>query len=303
LSFVRTVLGDVPAIDLGVTAAHEHLIIDSPVVAATFPEIHLPSVEEAVNELEPWRRAGLGAAVDAMPVAQGGDASRLAAISRRSAVHVVASTGRHTARYDVDRVPDDVSGLTDQFVADLTDSEHPCGVIKVAVGPEGFDLRTRRVFAAAAAASAETGAPILTHCEEGRGGLEQVHLLIDLGVDPGRIALSHTDKVDDPGYHDEVLATGASLVYDQGLRQPERTVRLVTAMVDAGHSAGIMLGTDGARRALWSTLGGRPGLAWMLSGLVPELRRAGVTDTDLATILVSNPARWLEWDEPGGSAT
>jgi phosphotriesterase-related protein len=303
VSVVRTVLGDVPAIELGVTAAHEHLIIDSPVVAARFPEIHLDSVEDAVSELEPWRRAGLGSVVDAMPVAQGGDAARLAEISRRSGVHVVASTGRHTARYDINAVPDDVSGLTDQFLADLTGPAHPCGVIKVSTGPDGVDRRARTIFSAAATASAETGAPILTHCEEGRGGLEQVHLLIHLGVDPGRVALSHTDKVDDPGYHAELLASGVSLVYDQGLRQPERTVRLVTAMVDAGHTAGIMLGTDGARRTLWSTLGGRPGLAWMLGGLVPELRQAGVTDTDLDAILVRNPARWLEWDEPGGSAT
>jgi phosphotriesterase-related protein len=303
LSVVRTVLGDVPAAALGVTAAHEHLIIDSPVVAARFPEIHLDSVDDAVAELEPWRAAGLVTVVDAMPVAQGGDAARLAAISRRCAVHVVASTGRHTARYDIDAVPNDVAGLTAQFVADLTGPEHPCGVVKVAVGPDGVDRRARTIFSAAAAASAETGAPILTHCENGLGALEQLALLGELGVPLSRIALSHTDKIDDPGYHAEVLASGVSLVYDQGLRRPERTVRLVTAMVDAGHSAGIVLGTDGARRTLWSTLGGGPGLAWMLTGLVPELRQAGVGDTALDSILVRNPARWLEWDEPGSPAT
>jgi phosphotriesterase-related protein len=241
--------------------------------------------------------------VDAMPVAQGGDAARLAEISRRSGVHVIASTGLHTTRYDLAAPPDDRSDLAAGFVADLTRPDFPCGVVKVSVGPEGIDERARLLFAAAADASARIGAPILTHCEGGMGALEQVELLAGHGVDPGRVALSHTDRVDDLGYHAELLASGVNVVYDQGLRQPETTVRLVTAMVDAGHAAGIMLGTDGARRTLWSALGGRPGLAWMLSGLAPELRGAGVTDTDLATILVSNPSRWLEWDEPGGSAT
>jgi 5-phospho-D-xylono-1,4-lactonase len=296
LTVVRTVLGDVPAAELGVTAAHEHLIIDSPVVAATFPDIHLPSVDDAVAELEPWSRAGLGAVVDAMPVTQGGDATRLARISERSGIHIVAATGLHTAKYDLDPPPGDVDALTDRFVADLTATECPCGVVKVSTGPEGVDSRARLAFAAAAAAaSAGTGAPILTHCEDGKGGMEQVHLLVDLGVDPGRVALSHTDKVDDTGYHDEVLAVGVNLVYDQGLRSPEVTLRLVAAMVEAGHSGRIMLGTDGARRSLWSMLGGEPGLAWLLTGLVPELKRRGVEEAELHAILVDNPARWLSW--------
>jgi phosphotriesterase-related protein len=233
--------------------------------------------------------------VDAMPVAQGGDPDRLALISRRTGLHVVAATGRHTAKYDVGALPDGVADLTDPFVADLTGPEHPCGVIKVSTGPDGVDRRAQMVFGAAAFASAATGAPILTHCEDGMGGMEQLGLLTDLGIDPGRVALSHTDKVDDPGYHRELLATGVNLVYDQGLRSPEVTLRLVAAMVEAGHSGRIMLGTDGARRSLWSMLGGEPGLAWLLTGLVPELKRRGVDEAELHAILVDNPARWLSW--------
>src|SRR3712207_7012929 len=41
-----------------------------------------------------------------------------------------------------------------------------------------------------------------------------------------RVVLSHTDKVADPGYHRDLLAAGAYLVYDQGLRTPETTARL-----------------------------------------------------------------------------
>ncbi len=295
MTVVRTVLGDVPAAELGITAAHEHLIIDSPVVAATFPDIHLPSVDDAVAELEPWRRAGLGAVVDAMPVAQGGDPDRLALISRRTGLHVVAATGRHTAKYDVGALPDDVADLTDRFVADLTGPEHPCGVIKVSTGPDGVDRRAQMVFGAAAFASAATGAPILTHCEDGMGGMEQLGLLTDLGIDPGRVALSHTDKVDDPGYHRELLATGVNLVYDQCLRRPAVTTGLLVAMLADGHAGRLMLGTDGARRSMWSSLGGHPGLASLLTDFVPSLRGTGVEQATMTALLVDNPARWLAW--------
>ena len=64
---VRTVLGDMDPAELGQTYVHEHFIIDSERVAPDMPEIHLPSVDEAVAELDRCRTAGLGAAVDAMP--------------------------------------------------------------------------------------------------------------------------------------------------------------------------------------------------------------------------------------------
>ena len=120
-------------------------------------------------------------------------------------------------------------------------------------------------------------------------------LLVDLGVDPGRVALSHTDKVLDDGYHRDLLGTGASVVYDQALRQPSQeetsTSSLVTDMVDAGHSDQIMLGTDGARRSMWATLGGKPGLDWLLTSFPVAL------DDELrSTLFVANPARFLAFE-------
>ena len=47
MTTARTVLGDVDAGTIGVVLAHEHLIIDSPIVQTEHPHIHLPSVDEA----------------------------------------------------------------------------------------------------------------------------------------------------------------------------------------------------------------------------------------------------------------
>ena len=86
--------------------------------------------------------------------------------------------------------------------------DHRAGLIKEGTLQAKFIARDRRVFAAAAAAHSATGAPILTHCEEGRGGIEQVEVLVWFGVEPNHIALSHTDKVDDLGYHRDLVETG-----------------------------------------------------------------------------------------------
>jgi 5-phospho-D-xylono-1,4-lactonase len=309
MSVVRTVLGDVPGDRLGVCFAHEHLVIDGGVTKIVAPEISLQRVEDAVAELAPCVAAGLGAVVDAMPADAGRNVVKLAAISRRAGVHVVAATGLHHARWYGERHWGELlepGELAELFAAELTDgidandlngpvvrrTRHRAGVVKVAGSRDGPSDRDRRVFEAAALATARVGAPLLTHCEEGTGGLAQLRLLEELGVPLDRVILSHTDKVADRGYHRELLSTGAYLVYDQGIRTPETTARLVRRMVEDGHGDRLLLGTDGARRSLWSVLGGTPGLAALRTHLGKRLADE-LGQAAMDRIWVANPAAAL----------
>jgi 5-phospho-D-xylono-1,4-lactonase len=309
VSVVRTVLGDVGSDRLGTCWAHEHLIIDGGVPKLVNPGISLPRVEDAVAELAPCVAAGLRAVVDAMPADAGRNVAKLAEVSRRAGVHVVAATGLHHARFYGERhwgellAPEELAEL---FVADITEgidahdcngpvvrrTPHRAGVVKAAGSEGGPSPRDRRVFEAAALATARTGTALLTHCEGGTGGPAQLELLDRLGVPLDRVLLSHTDKVADRGYHRELLAAGAYLVYDQGLRTPETTARLVGWAVEDGHQDRLLLGTDGARRSLWSVLGGAPGLA-ALAGLGRRLA-AQLGQAVMDRILVANPAAALE---------
>jgi 5-phospho-D-xylono-1,4-lactonase len=253
--------------------------------------------------------AGVRAVVDAMPADAGRNVRKLAEVSRRAGVHVVAATGLHHARFYGERHWGELlepERLAELFVADLEEgidahdcngpvvarTSHRAGVVKVAGSLDGPSDRDRRVFAAAAVAAARTGAPVLTHCEAGTGGLAQLRLLDELGVPLERVALSHTDKVAERGYHRELLASGAYLVYDQGLRAPEVTARLVRWAVEDGHADRLLLGTDGARRSLWATLGGAPGLAALATGLGRRLA-AELGSAVMDRIWVANPAAAL----------
>ena len=64
-------------------------------------------------------------------------------------------------------------------------------------------------------------------------------------------------------------------------------------MVRAGHVDRIMFGTDGARRTLWSALGGAPGLAWLRTGFVDALMDLDVSTHDITTMFETNPQRFL----------
>jgi predicted metal-dependent phosphotriesterase family hydrolase len=318
---VRTVLGDRAPEVAGLVYAHEHLIIDSPLIADRFPHIHLHDCDAAVAEVAACRTAGVALMVDAMPVCAGRDVIRLATVAARAGVDIVASTGLHHDRYYgpphwTNRVgPDELAEL---FIADLTRgvdefdytspvvrrTRHRAGVVKVATSGIVPDARDVRNLRAAAAASVATGAPVLTHCEDRLGGLAQLDVLAAEGVPLTSVIFSHVDKVHDYHYLRDLAETGAVLEFDQALRQAARgtapmTVRAISALAMAGFADQIVVGTDGARRSLWASLGGSPGLAWLARELPGLLRRAGLGPDIVDAIMRDNAVRALTWRDGG----
>lgn len=320
---VRSVLGDLDPDELGVTYAHEHLIIDTPLVADRWPDIHLTSVDDAVSELSTCHRVGVRTVVDAMPAASGRDPVRLARIAERSGVHLVAATGLHTAKYYEGQrwtSEEDPAVLAALFTADVVEgidrydylgpvvrrTEHRAGIVKMGWLTEAPTSRDRRLAEAVAATHLATGVPVLTHCEGGRGGLTQVELLTGLGVPASRIVLSHTDKVVDHAYHRALLETGVVLGYDQALRQGDATrsgtAALVVRAFEDGTGDQLVLGTDAARRSLWATYGGQLGMAWLADGFVAILRALGLDDDAVTTLFTTTPARVLASAPPAAAS-
>lgn len=296
MPFARTVLGDMDPNVLGVTLAHEHLIIDSPIIERELPDIHLPSVTEAVAETFEMADAGVQTVVDAMPIGSGGDPARLAEVALATGVNLVAATGMHTVKYysrDDWHLSASAEDLAATFIHAIEGTAPRAGLIKIAsTGPVPSPIE-HRLFEAAALTVTTTGAPLLTHCEAGEGGQAQIELMAGLGIPPTRVAMSHTDKVADTAYHRDLLDGGVFLCFDQGLREPERTAGLIVELASAGFGSQLLIGTDGARRSLWTTLGGSPGLAWIVTGFRSLLVERGGGDQLIDMLYRVNPARWL----------
>jgi phosphotriesterase-related protein len=154
--------------------------------------------------------------------------------------------------------------------------------------------RDVKVFAAAALAHLRTGAPILTHCERGTGGLEQVQALGDGGVALGHVALSHVDKVLDRGYHRELAATGVALEYDGSFRWGDAdngTLQLLEWMAEDDLLDHVVLGMDAARQGYYAVYGGEPGLTWLLDGFAGLMEARGLGADVRRRLFVDNPAR------------
>src|SRR5688572_12960388 len=91
MSAVRTVLGLVPADRLGAVDAHEHLFLRTPAL----PGDEFDDLERMVTEAGQVRACGIDTIVDLTPIGLGREPAKLAALSERSGVHVVAATGFH----------------------------------------------------------------------------------------------------------------------------------------------------------------------------------------------------------------
>jgi 5-phospho-D-xylono-1,4-lactonase len=315
MTFIRTVLGDIPAEQLGVCYAHEHLIIDPSFTTTGNPDFLLNDEDACVAELTLFFNAGGRAVVDSMPCDCGRNVVKLASASRRSGIHVVAPTGLHLSKYyDPGHWGNQYSEaqLTALFAADIEtgidrhDYNGPCvertshraGVIKVATGAS-FTPREEKIFAAAAAVHCSHGCPILTHTEQGELALEQIRALQSHGVNLAHVCLSHTDRKPDVGYHREILSTGVRVEFDSAFRWPGEdnpTLRLILTLLPE-YPSQIMLGMDAARRKYWTSYGGGPGLAYLLGDFSSRLLAHGLGSHDLKSIFVDTPAATYSFAE------
>jgi phosphotriesterase-related protein len=311
MSFLRTVLGDIPAAEAGICYAHEHLIIDQSFTTFTNPEFLLDSVDAACVDIAEFVRAGGKTLVDSMPCGGGRNVRKLAEIAQRTGTNIVCPTGVHLALYyapghwggrlDAEQLASVFIEEIEQGIdyADLNGpsidrSPHRAGLIKVATSLNKIDDRERRIMEAAAIAHHATGAPILTHTEQGTAALDQVRIFLDHGVRLQHVVISHTDRKPDCGYLRELLSTGVMLEYDSAFRWPKdgenHTLNLVMCAAQEGALGQVVLGMDAARRKYWHGYGGGPGMDFLLREFVPALIEKGLTKADIDCIFVDNPA-------------
>ncbi len=320
MPFVRGVNGDVPADSLGVCYTHEHIIIDPSFTTLQTPDFLLDDVELACQELAQFYAHGGRAMVDSMPCDAGRNVRKLACISERTGVVIVVPTGLHLAKYyDPGHWGNFYSAdqLAELFLAEIVEgidahdyngpivqrTPHRAGVIKIATDLT-FTAREEKIFEAAAQVHLRTGCPILTHTEQGTLGLEQAHRLIELGVAPRHVCLSHTDRKPDLAYHRELLQTGVRLEYDSAFRwkssQENPTRDLVLSLIDEFPEQ-IMLGMDAARRGYWKSYGGAPGLSFLLTTFTEDLYRHGLSPDHWRKIFIDNPASTYSFAVPSSS--
>jgi len=308
--FFRTVLGDIPSADMGLTYSHEHIIIDDCYVTGKHPEFLLNDVDRISEELTNFYKVGGRTVIDAMPLNAGRNILKSVEVSQRSAVNIIQTTGIHLEIYYPEnhwRYRYSEDELTRLFIADIEEgidefdysgplvkrTSHKAGLIKLATDDGPFTKHQEKIFRAVVNAHLKTGAPILTHTNFGRQALEQAKLFEKLGAKLEHVVLSHVDRAKDVDYNRAVLDVGVCVEYDSTFRwkkeQPNYTLDLLENLLP-DYPEQITLGMDMAKNAYWKSYGGSLGLNYLIE-TIPDFLKSKGLQHHYENIFFENPRK------------
>jgi predicted metal-dependent phosphotriesterase family hydrolase len=319
---VQTVLGPVPAGELGFVLAHEHLaarlwdIPEAPSVArgATHGAIYLDD-ELLAGELGAFKAVGGGAIVELTLPAIGRDPVRYRALSAQLGVHVIMGCGWYRQPFYppedlVDRRS--VQDLADALIEEIREGVGRSGIRPGVIGEIGANnawvsAQEERVHRAAARAQLATGLSITTHSSFSNVGLAQLRIFQDEGVDPRRVAIGHCDSWPLKDYYLALLGQGAYVQLDNFGQwaigsvpshvYEAKILRLIAELCDEGYGSQLLMSHDAFNSSQYRAYGGG-GFCYISQEVLPRLEAMGLGRETLQKLTVTNPAQFLSGTRP-----
>jgi phosphotriesterase-related protein len=312
---VETVRGPVDVDELGRTLMHEHVFIMQPEALQNWGHAFGPCywdersrIDDAVAKLTALRQGGITTIVDPTVPGLGRYIPRIKEVAQRADINIIVATGVYAflelPNFLAYRSDDAIAEL---FIREIRDGIDDTGVraafLKCAVEKHRVIGDVPRILASIAAASNETGAPIMVHTNAPeRTGLDALEVLTGQGVDARRIVIAHAGDSNDLGYLRAIADSGASLGCDRfGIDHFNPTADRITtllALLGEGYGDRIHLSHDAA--CFYDFMVGNPFFAdekpdYMLihREVLPALREAGVTEEQIEEIIIVNPRRFL----------
>ena len=338
---IQTVLGSIDPCRAGVILTHEHApTVDWSELYQTKPA-PIGSTQKKILKTTSGLLNGFhnvlgkldkpGTIVEATPIRVGRYPQLLVQLAQMTRVQIVACTGfwceafapQHPWPLTMSLKRGGIDEMIKLFIREITEGmEDPkfswgekftnirAGAIKI--GTSTYMRASERVVhEAAAAASKETGCPILTHTTNG-GGLEEARLLIGLGVDPKHLMIGHQGHMDDRKnqeaneYHIKIADLGCYLQFDRvGSENYDfaKQARQIKFLVSKGFLRRIVVSHDHVPyfygnymkvvKEIDGWREGDPDYTLVSTKLVAFLRKLDMSDSNIRTILVENPQRCL----------
>jgi phosphotriesterase-related protein len=320
MATVQTVRGPIDTEQMGLTLIHEHFFSSGEAVSVQWPHVrdHDREYELALESAEAVKSHGVKTVVEPTAMLLGRDIEASRRLASDTGLQIVACTGIYT----YDHLPQFLLNRSEDFIADLFvhDIEHgiqgtdvKAAFVKCAADEPGVNERIEKVHRAAARASMRTGAPIMAHSRPASNtGPRQVEIFLEEGVAPEKIQIAHTGDTDDLDYIERLLDTGVWIGMDRygiDLFLPtDRRNATVLELLKRGYAERMFLSQDfdipiangldwyppevveqlqaAGAATDWS-------MTFLFERVIATLKDGGMTDAQLQTMMVENPARWL----------
>ncbi|PLR75734.1 phosphotriesterase-related protein [Bacillus sp. V3-13] len=261
----------------------------------------------AVKEALEFYNFGGQTIVDVTPVALGRDPNALYRLSRRTGLNIIMGCGYYLEDTIPSRVRDwSIEEIENDIISDLEVGVDGTGIKagiigEIGISPDMTELEVK-VLRAAARAQKKTGHVLTIHLP---GWERYGHQILDIVEKEGgavhKTILDHMNpSMNDVAYQTSLADRGAFLEYDMigiDLLFPEGqspsdedNAKAIINLLEKGYGESLLLSQDVFLKILLKTYGGW-GYSHILENFVPRLKRMGVSQQEINTILIDNPRR------------
>jgi len=319
LTSVQTATGSIDSSELGKTLIHEHVFVLGAEYQNNYQEgwDEDEKIADAVAQLDELKRLGIDTIMDPTVLGLGRYVPRIQRIAAQTELNVVLATGLYT----YNEIPfqfhytgpgllfDVAEPLTEYFVKDLTEGIADTGVraafLKCAIEEQGLTPGVERVMRAVGQAHVQTGAPITVHTNpHTQSGLVAQRVLKEEGVDLSKVVIGHSGDTTDVDYLCQLADAGSMLGMDRFgldvLLPFDDRIATIVELVRRGYVDSIGLAHDASCFIDWfdPDLKTQTVPNWnfrhISQDVIPTLLKAGLSEADVETILVTNPRRHFE---------
>ncbi len=310
MATIQGVLGPIDTAELGFTLMHEHILVANWSMRQCFADwIDLERHRrDAIEEVISAKERGVATIVDLTPINLGRDIDVIREVAERAQTQVIAATGLYWTEepwlqgWEADYL---VDFLIRDIEQGIQGSSAKAGIIKAATDHLGVTPLNKKVLQVAARLHRATGVPISTHtsCEH-RTGLSQQDVFEEEGVDLSRIVIGHCGDTEDLEYLETILRRGSFIGMDRfglDLVLPmEKRVSTVAELCRRGHSNRMVLSHDACCHIDWfpaqmiRQTAPRWNFRHIPDDVIPALRKEGVSEEQIRSMIVENPRQLFE---------
>jgi len=202
---IMTVTGLIPAEQMGMTLAHEHVLVDF--IGADSTGYYRWDKNKVIKKVTPYltqaKEFGVKTLIECTPAYLGRDPVLLARLSKEAGLIVLTNTGLYGAKnnkfipkYAFKESADELAERwINEWKNGIEDTNIRPGFIKIAVDhTDTLSTIHRKIVRAAAKTHLETGLTIVSHTGPEKPAFEQLSILGEEGVAPAAFVWTHAQR-------------------------------------------------------------------------------------------------------------
>ena len=296
-----TVLGPIPAAEMGVTLVHEHILVDF--IGADSTGYHRWDRQEVIEKVMPYlnevQSYGCNTFIECTPAYLGRDPELLRTLAELTGLNIMTNTGLYGANNNK-HIPQRAFGMTAEELAGEWIAESRDGIdgtnirpgfIKIAVDQD--DTLTPmhgKIIRAAALTSLETGLVIKSHTCTDKPAFNQLAVLEELEVPAETFIWTHA-QLGTPEGRIRAARMGAWISFDNIKSDNINAyIEYLQEMKSAGLLDHVLISHDAGWYSAGVEDGGNyRGYTAIFREFLPALRQAGFSEDDIEQVLVRNP--------------